>query len=54
MAKASGSTRLVKPFPVSSKTLEAIFNNELQTVQANMKNSYIYNENNSFYIEDAR
>lgn len=54
MAKASGNTKIVKPYPLSYGTLNALYHDRLNVGMPNMTNSFISEALNAFYIEDSR
>ncbi len=51
MAKASGSVRMLKTIPVSTKTLRNIFNTMLSTGAYNIRASYINEQTGAFYLQ---
>ena len=51
MAKASGSTRLIKRIPVSTKTLYGIFSTLLSTGEYDVEKSYVNSKTGAFYLQ---
>lgn len=51
MAKASGSTRVIKPIPVSTKTLHDIFNELIKTGSYDINKSFVDDEKGAYYLQ---
>lgn len=51
MAKASGSTKMIKPIPVSTKTLHGIFNEFLNTGLYDRSKSFVNDTKGAYYLQ---
>ena len=51
MAKASGSTKMIKPIPVSTKTLYGIFDKFLNTGLYNRSKSFVNDTKGAYYLQ---
>ena len=51
MAKASGSTKMIKPIPVSTKTLHGIFNEFLNTGLYERSKSFVNDTKGAYYLQ---
>ena len=51
MAKASGSTRMIKRIPVSTKTLHGIFNEFLDTGLYDRSKSFVNDTKGAYYLQ---
>lgn len=51
MAKASGGTRMIKPIPVSTKTLHDIFKEQLSTGVYDRNKSFVDDVNGAYYLQ---
>ena len=51
MAKASGSTKMIKPIPVGTKTLYGIFDKFLNTGLYNRSKSFVNDTKGAYYLQ---